>query len=390
MKQMNKSRITPLLMAAALLFSCAEEEGSREATTPARFSIDTRAEAGTAYRIAAYNNSTNAGVNQYGLVKSGTYYFAAAGDKALTNCKVDVNGERIAGEPDPVTESLNGLSGSHFLVCVSPGLPHKIDGDKNDGFACTPSLAAKPFLVANQGARLLGGYGILSMSNLVDYRSRVGFRFYRKKDVPDEPNVQSFTVEQVQLVGAGADGEAVTLYPATRQVVATSTPRAVTMTATPVTDPPAVDPDGNPQCYFTASENLLYIASAKYAPKEVVRGSLGNTPSIHLKESGYLYMACTLNQGGRVINIRLPLTNTRYDLLPLTTYYFNITVMSNYITATMSIINGSTTSGWREHGDEEENIIDGSPDIDFVPIGTWQVVGEDDTWKEVDLGQAID
>jgi hypothetical protein len=362
-------------MAAALLFSCAGEEGSREATESPLFSVATRAGAGTTYRVSAYSTAANSG--HYGLVRSATYYLKASGDKLLTPCTLDDDGN---WQDDTPAESatFNGYSDSYYFTCVSPGIA-PVDG----GFPCTPGTT--PFPVATRGSTRLGGYGSLSLGDLVDYRSRVGFRFYKKNDAA----VQPFTVSGVQLVGAGGPTDEVTLYPATRQVVVDpDAPRPVTLTA-PVGVPP-VDADGNPLCYFTGAGDLQYIASAIYAAKEAVRGILGNTPSVHLKESGYLYLACTLVQGGRNIDIRLPLTTTLPDLRPLSTYYFNITVKSNYITATVSVINGSTSSGWCNYGDEDDgNVIDGSPDVDLVSIGTWKV-GDDGQWEEVDdLSQTI-
>jgi hypothetical protein len=361
-------------MAVALLFSCAGEEGSREAMAMPLFSVDTRAGAGTTYRVSAY--STEANSNRYGLVGNATLYLKNAGDKSLTPCTLSDAGAWVDDTPDVTTATLNGYNDYYYLTCVSPGIA-PVDG----GFPCTPSTVK--FLVATRGWTRLGGYGALVIGELVDYRSRVGFRFYKKND----PTVESFTIKDntVQLVGAGADGEAVKLYPVTRQVVASAAPRSLALTATPVTDPPVVDGAGNPEYYNTAEGDLLYIASAMYAPGEVLRvEQLGNTPSVNLKESGYLYMLCTLVQGGREIPIRLPLTNTLYDLRPLNTYYFNITVMSNYINVTVDVHDG-TSLAWETGGDDP--VVPGDPTT-TIPLGAWQLV--DGAWKNYPLDQSID
>jgi hypothetical protein len=368
-------------MAAALLLSCAGEEGSRDTMPPPLFSVDTRAGAGTTYRISAY--STEAHSNQFGLIRSATYYLKAAGDKSLTGCTLTDAGAWVNDTPDEMTATFNGLNGYCYLTCVSPGIA-PVDG----GFPCTPGTT--PFLVATRGSTQLGTYGALSLGDLVDYRSRVGFRFYKKKDPdsPLDPVVEPFTIKdnQVQLVGAGAHGEAVKLYPLTRQVVASAAPRSLLLTATPVTDPPVVDGAGNPEYYNTATGSLLYIASAMYAPKEELRvDQFNNTPSIHLKESGYLYMLCTLVQGGREIPVRLPMTITLYNLRPLNTYYFNITVMSNYVNATVDVYDG-TTLAWQDGGDDL--VVPGDP-TSTIEIGTWHL-GPNYVWEEFYLGQTID
>jgi hypothetical protein len=366
-------------MAAALLFSCAGEEGARDATTLPLFSVATRAEANTTYRVSAY--STEANSSHYGLLRSATLYLKAVGDKSLTACTLTDAGAWVNDTPDETTATLIGLNAFYYLACVSPGIA-PIDG----GFPCTPGTAK--FLVATIGSTRLDGYGTLSLGDLVDYRSRVGFRFYKK----DDPAVEPFTIKDntVQLVGAGANGEAVTLYPVTRQVVASAAPQSLVLPPTPVTDPPTVDGAGNLEYYNMPAGSLLYIASAMYAPKEVLRvEQFGNTPSVHLKESGYLYMVCTLVQRGRETPLRLPLTNTLYDLRPLTTYYFNITVMSNYIIATVDVYAPSPGScGWGDQEGEEIWINERLPE-ETLHVGTWKVNGNG-SWEPVNLGQSID
>jgi hypothetical protein len=108
---------------------------------------------------------------------------------------------------------------------------------------------------------------------------------------------------------------------------------------------------------------------------------------VHLKESGYLYMLCTLVQGGREIPVRLPLTNTLYDLRPLNTYYFNITVMSNYINVTVDVY-GAPSFPWETGGNEP---VEPRDPTSSKNLGTWRVGSTPDgLWEPFTLDQIIE
>jgi hypothetical protein len=108
---------------------------------------------------------------------------------------------------------------------------------------------------------------------------------------------------------------------------------------------------------------------------------------VHLKESGYLYMLCTLVQGGREIPVRLPLTNTLHDLRPLNTYYFHITVMSNYVNATVDVHDG-TSLAWETGGNEP---VEPRDPTSSKNLGTWRVgPGPGGDWEPFSPGQTIE
>jgi hypothetical protein len=366
----NRSRITCFPVAVALFLSCAgEEEPARDATTATRFTVDTRAvPEGTTYRVMTYETS-------YAFNQDATYYFNSSNGNELTACNLDANGEN----PTTPGTGLTGIAGNFFILCVSPGVQHTAGG-----FTFDP--ANEEFRAVMSTPRMLGNYALIDLGRLLDRRVKVEVNFYKRKHADDFPDVEDFTIqdETVSLEGAGAGKGTFTIYPATRQVIPLSGVREIALTPTdPLND---FDEEDNPQFYSTATP--VHIASAIYAPKEEVARTLKISNLSNLKESGYLYMTCTLVQGMRTIPLRLPLTNTLKDadheLKPQHFYRFKITVMSNYINAVMEVFD-QTSNDWQ--GVNAGGTI-GAPS-DTVQLGNWAVneVGE---WEQVRYqGQAI-
>ena len=367
------------LLAGILYVSCSKElpgPAGNEYNGTACFGIDTRATdatAGTTYRIMAYGADKNASL--YKFQRTGTYYLKTLevpeGEEVeLTACSLSDDG---TNPQDNETSGLNGSYGNFYLVFVSPGVKHNEDGS----FSFAPTKGK--FLASFPEQKSLGGYGRHVMKNpLQDQRAKVGFKFYKWNNV----SVEDFTIDELGLTGAGADGESVKLYPASRQVIA-GKEAGMDITLDRKENEQEKNEAGDILRYTTNDENFVFIASAIYAPLDEVAEQLGVTYyKDHLVESDYLYMTCKLSQGSRKnIPIRMPLTGKFPELEPQHTYVFNITVKSSYLSATVDVFS-QDNNDWQEGGNESGTIS--NPDY-TVKLGTWEIVGTDDDWQLVKI-----
>lgn len=372
MKQSYLLRATCCLLAGlASLASCTKEESAAGNAdgAPIRIGIDTRAgevTEGTTYRIMTYYTDENS--NRFKFVKTGTYYLKNATDEELTACRLKDDGS------DPTDDSdagLNGADGNFLLVFVSPGVINNDDGS----FSFVPTRDA--FRASTPESKTIGGYGLITMSNkLLDRRARIGINFYKS----NSESVEEFTISDLRLSGAGADGETVRLFPATRQAeVSKDATIAITLTRE---DGTVTNEEGNPLYYSTAESDRIHVASAIYAPKDEAAEILGTRYTDHIRESGYLYMTCSLSQGERRdIPIRMSLTSRIPELLPQHIYQFNITVSSNYISAEVYVYD-QTGNEWQEGGNGGGTIE--TPEYS-VRLGTWRIVGKGDDWETVEI-----
>lgn len=367
------------LLAGILYVSCSKElpgPAGNEHNGTACFGIDTRATDATertTYRIMAYGADKNASL--YMFQRTGTYYLKTLqvpeGEEVeLTACSLSDDG---TNPQDNETSGLNGSYGNFYLVFVSPGVKHNEDGSFN--FVPTKDK----FLASFPEQKSLGGYGRHVMKNpLQDQRAKVGFKFYKLNNAL----VEDFTIDELVLTGAGAAGESVKLYPASRQVIA-GKEAGMDITLDRKENEQEKNEAGDILRYTTTDKNFVYIASAIYAPLDEVAEQLGVTYyKDHLKESDYLYMTCKLSQGSREnIPIRMPLTGKFPELEPQHTYVFNITVKSNYLSATVDVFS-QDDNDWQEGGKENGTIS--TPDY-TVKLGTWEIVGTDDDWQLVKI-----
>lgn len=363
------------LLAGAMLFSCSKDaaEPTGEDHTPVRFSIDTRAadiNAGTTFRIMAYNSDEN--TNRYKFSQTGTYYLQNENDEALTACKVDNTGNF---ESVDEAAGLNGTSGNYLLVFVSPGVENNADGS----FSFIPTKNG--FKATTPESRSIGGYGLITIKNkLQDRRASIGIDFYKSSSEV----INDFTISDLSISGAGSDGGTVKIFPSSRQVeIDEEETIAITLTDADKTVP---DGKSDPRYYFTAEANRVYIASAIYAPKAEVGKVLNTRYTEQLRESDYLYLNCKLKQGERKeVSIRMPLMARAPELLPQHHYTFNITVRSNYLSATVDVYDMNSNE-WENGGSEGGTIS--KPDY-TVRLGTWKIVGSGDKWELVEIDDQI-
>lgn len=371
------------LLAGVLLFSCSTGGGSDSAepeVSPVHFGLDTRVgepvTAGTTYRIMAYNALEN--TNQFLFVRTGTYYLKETapegGFAELTACRLDDDGTNPV---DDATAGLNGLSGSYYLIFVSPGVKNNPDG------SFSVNLRIGKFVASELPAyKEIGTYGRVSMSTpMKAYRTMIGIDFYKANN----PSVEAFEISDLKLVGAGAVDEAVNVFPGSRQVEV-SKDGALFIDFSDKRGDGMTDSKGNPLYYQTLESNQVAIVPAIYAPKAEVAGILKTTAVGNLRESDYLYMSCTLKQGSRDdIAIRMPLTARMPELLPQHTYLFRIIISSNYINLEVDVFDHNGND-WEDGGSEGGTIE--SPKY-TVTLGTWQIVGNGDDWELVEVPEQI-
>lgn len=376
----TKTLRTACTLAAILaLASCSKEQESGgtdgpESRTAIRFSTEALAEgaagAGTTYRIITYSGDAN--TVKYQLRYTGTYYLKNANDKELTACSVNDSG---AYTEDDETAGMNGASGNLLLVAVSPGVKHETNGS----FLFTPTTSA--FKSSFPKNKSLGGYGSVKVDALKDCRATVGFKFYKNRNA----QFNTLAISDLQLSGAGAYGEKVTLYPASRQVAVSN--EAIGFELNDVQDTGESDADGN-RLYYTATratnaaqeQEKVYVAAAIYAPLTETAAYMNETYTNQMyKDGDYLYMTCKLTQDSRRdIPIRLPLTVDMPELEAQHHYTFKILISSDYITAFVEVFDKANGHDWEHGGDEESEIT--TPNY-TVKLGTWKIVGNGNDWE---------
>lgn len=374
----NKTLGMVYCMAALLALAGCSKESDRsaaqgpESRSAVRFSAEALVEsanAGTTYRIMAYSGES--GSSKYQLRYTGTYFLQNAEDKELTACKLnDDGGMEKAGEEF----GMNGADGALLLVAVSPGVNH----DGNGRFAFVPTK--KAFRSSSPQLKTIGGYGTVKIGNpLKDRRATVGFKIYKNKNA----RFRTLEVADLQLHGAGADGEEVTLYPASRQVAVSDTP--IDFVLNDVQSTGETDDAGN-ALYYTATKALnsaidsVCVAAAIYAPLKETMEHLEVTSGSLYQNGDYLYMTCKLTQDERKdIPIQMSLTAKQgsLELLAQHHYTFKILVSSDYIKAVVDVFDKSGND-WQDGGSG-----DGTIDMPTytVTLGEWKIVGNGNDWE---------
>lgn len=321
---METLKTTYVIFAAiiiTLFCSCTKEVNIVTDGSVSDFILGTKADAasGTTFRIMAYSAQPE-NLNEY--VASGTYSLQGKiidGFPYLTASKLDDYGNIIESEDPaqalsvPVAQIGNVFNVSY----VSPGIMHNPDGS----FAADRSA---PFYCSDIQEVVLNNYGKVEMTNdLIDRRAKLGFNFYKDKED------KTVEIKDLEIIGVGN-----AYFPATKAVTSDNS------VPVPVTLVPAQE----------NTENLIYVCG--FEQMEFVLSGI-YTPQIKFKLSV---------NGGGFMEMSVPLEGKIAEILPLTTYIFNITVSNTYIRTILKV----------------------------TPLNSWEdlEVGfeiEDDS-KEIDLG----
>lgn len=336
-------------MALLFLQGCSKLQPGAD---PVVFSLDTKAivSAGDnkTFRVMLFNEQDRS------FVQSGTYY-KAAGETALVACELNAG----AFVKEDASKGINGFSGNANVVLVSPGIMNNNDGsldynpDQGGLYVNAPKIYA------------IGRYGAITLTDpLYEPKSTISFEFYQKT------GVSGFSIadDKVMIVGVNAQDETVRIYPALRQVVmaSNSQEREIPLARN---EPPSADPALNNylKCYNTADANKLQIASGIYAPKDVAHKYLNILSGVNVKDGDYIYMSCTMTQGTRTFNLRLPLNAENVEMLPQYHYVYKVLVESDYISVVLDVYDNSSNH-WQGGGDSSSNVGTLS---NSIKIGEW-------------------
>ncbi len=348
-----------------LALSCDRPEGGTADDAPVRFSMETRGASGyTTFSIIAYNKST--GADNYGYRTSGTYYWDNDPGHML-----------VPGTVEGVEDNgaaIHGAFGIAYISCVSPMTAVNPDGSvpmipASGKFLCTPVEEAN-----------INGYGTVWLRNeLIDTRSRLQFRFYKKRAA----DVMDIDAGAVFVKGVGDDDTAVNFYPATRQARYTSETvgRKCDLNQETSQEPEAADSDKGVLVYTSTP---IYVPAAIYAPKDEVEATLGaGGDAVH--NGTYLTLNFLMKQNTSVKekNVAVTLTATENgvkELYPMCLYVYNVILESVYVSVSVSIYEYSEGYyGW------EDVPNDGAvePIVKDWPVGRWKI-GADGGWESVE------
>lgn len=310
---------------------------------------------GATVRVLTYGT-----YDSYKPYKVGTYK-AGAGDiliPAVLNNDGTVADNKTSEEHRNAALSQIGAQGnnsrSYYVCLVSPGYGHN-EADFSVSYNPHPSDNPQTngkLLVNDAVTKTLGGYPPVDMSNAVlkDRRSKIQVNFYKLNN----ENVPEYSVENVRLINAGSDGCNVNYYPATRQVVDPSdgqTGRKIVMKQPENSAPVQMNVSG--QVYEVVpkynADAPLFIPSAIYLPKDKVMSRL-KVPEAYAANSDYLYLAFSFTQDGKTTNIKIPISDRKYnEFEPMSEYTFNIVVTSLYQSLTISVTkNDNDENSWEE------------------------------------------
>ena len=334
-----------------LLVSCAKVQ--TESEDALRFSIDTKAVqsavTGSTYRIMMYND------NDRGYRQSGTYYLKE-GVLDLVACEITEEG--VVENPEM---GINGVSDKVYLVLASPGIRCNDDGS----FDFTPDDAGS-FYINEPELRTVGGYGPIRFTKaLYDPRSKIVFEFYKK------PGVADFTVvdSEVTVIGVQGEGEEVRIYPALRQAKLAALRQERPLLLKYDADH-TVTPSANNYELLYSTQTPLYIPSGIYASKKEAAAYLGVVSSANVLDGEYIYMTCNIRQGGRDVDIRMPLNDQILEMKPQYNYVYRILVESDYVGLVLDVYD--ETNGWQSGGSSSSNIGVLS---ETIKIGKWTING---------------
>lgn len=337
-----------------LLTACTKVQNVSEETM--KFTLDTKAvqavSSGSTYRILMYNEKDR------GYRQSGTYYKKQE-VADLIACELGDNGEFLAEDPD---KGINGVSDKVYLVLASPGMKCNDDGS----FDLVPDAGGDFYLNAPE-LKTVGGYGPVRLSKpLFDPRSTIGFEFYKK------PGIAPFAVKEskVRIIGAQNVNESVKVYPALRQVKMASDNQIREITLEYDSNH-TVTPDANGYELFYSTSNPLSVASGIYASKQEAADYLGINLTSNLFDGSYIYMTCFINQGGRDVEIRMPLSDKILELKPQHNYVYRVMVESDYISVVLDVYD-STANDWQAGADISSSI---GTLTETLEIGKWTLEG---------------
>ena len=365
---MGKLLYTYPILAVALLFflcSCTKEKGDMpQQNDETKFVLATKAGAGSelTFRIMAYGCEPD---NHFSHISTGTYSNLGKefdGFPHLTASELDDDGEFIK---EDVTKALavpyNQIGKHFFITYISPGITHA-DG----GFTVDYST---PFYSSDVQKTVLNNYGKVEMTkDLIDRRAKIGFRIYKDK-----------AEKTVQITDFGIVGTGNIYWPATKQVTPNDT-IDVTLAAVPE--------NSERQIYECSEFNYMpFILSGIYAPKDTVAAHIfKNTADYaldfiptNLQESEYLMAKFKLSiNGSGPLEMEVPLTfnpltNKALEILPLTTYMYNITVSKTYISTILEV---TPLNSWEdiEFGFEiKDNTV-------MIDLGSFEF----SAWKDVE------
>ena len=110
----------------------------------------------------------------------------------------------------------------------------------------------------------------------------------------------------------------------------------------------------------------------------------------NLLDGNHIYMSCTIMQGERPLDIRLPLNDKSIEMLPQHHYVYKFFVESDYISVSLDVYNSNSGSN------DWENPTDGTDGdtttstvgtlVNTISIGSWT----DDGWQSSgDIGFEI-
>ena len=371
---MDKNRILYLIFSAAIsiLFSSCEK-GSDPVHTEngTRFVLATKsaAEIGTTFRIMAYGCQED---NLFNCVASGTYSlldgkefggvkYLSASELTDEGIFIKEDGTKALAVPYSELEREN-----FYISYISPGMKHS-----NGGFTVDFS---KAFYSSDVQTAQLHNYGIVELSGeLIDRRAKIGFRIYE-----DAVNV---TVTDFRIEGAGN-----TYWPATRQV----TPNDALLDISSRLK--EVQPNTDKLKYECNGDDMPFILSGIYAPKDTVIRCIANNKTVYgeispkaenIKESGYLVVKFNLTVDGKTSAMEVPLTKKVPELLPLTTYMYNIKITSEYIKTILEISSMSGPNSW----DDVEVGFEIKDNTITVDLGSFDYSYEWDKsdWDEIEI-----
>lgn len=306
---MGTLRYTYLLFAVlvlALLSSCSKEAEPVPQESVSKFIIGTKAEAseGTTFRIMAYSKT---GENQYSTAATGTY--CLRGKKLgevpyLTASLLDDKGEYVNEDPSQaLAVPFDQIGNEFYIAYVSPGIRHNEDGSFT-------ADASTPFYCSDIQATELNNYGVVTMTKeLVDRRAKIGFRFYKNEEE------KIIEIKDLEITGAGN-----TYMPATKEVTAVSDSEInipVVLKSAPAN-----------------TEKLVY---------ECVEFDDMNFVLSGIYDLGIKFKL-SVNNGG-FLEVKAPLTEKIAEILPLTSYMFNITVSETYM---HTILEVTPLNSWEE------------------------------------------
>lgn len=361
------------VISPALLSSCSDKsEQDDDVSQTALFGVCTRADSdspveGTTYRINSYGST-------YSKYAEGTFILQNATDTELTPCALDDNGNLLTD--GTIANTINRFEATFRLFVVSPGVKDNSDGSFNFTLGDETQL----YGLEEPESRSLGGYGKISFNKkLKDFKAKIGFRFYKSKN----ETVDDFTIENVNITGAGTLGETVILHPARRQVVVNPNSK-YPVTCSFKKGSNITDKEGNPLYYETAEEDMATIIPGIYAPKDKVAEILGISTSL-LRDSYPLTMLCQLKQGNRDhISIQINLTSSSPHIKPQNIYIYNIIVSSNFLHISVDVYEDEETPDkWDAVSNETVEIS--APKT--INLGSWKIVdgGNDDEWQTESL-----